>query len=142
MPSTRRAEAVLCALPANDVAPAPRDERIERALSAMRERLDERWTVKKLAKIAALSRAAFARRFAAEVGCPPLRHLMTLRIRRAAELLAGTQSSLAEIAEHVGYANEFALSRAFRRAVGKPPGSYRRELGAPSRSFAPRCLAA
>src|SRR5215468_2460814 len=92
---------------ANDVARRARDARIVRALEALAARPTERWTVARLAKVAGLSRAAFARRFAAEVGAPPLRHLAALRMRRAAELLGGTDASLADIAARVGYANEF-----------------------------------
>ena len=88
----------------------------------------ERWTVARLAKIAGMSRAAFARRFAQEVGAPPLRHVAEVRMRRAAALLAGTDAALAAVAVDVGYANEFALSRAFRRWLGEPPGVYRRRV--------------
>lgn len=134
--SVRRVEA------ANDVEPSARDPRVARALEALDARPAERWTVARLAKVAALSRAAFARRFAAEVGSPPLRHLAALRMARAAEILATTDASLAEIAAVVGYANEFALSRAFRRHIGSPPGAYRRSVREMLGSFAPRCLAA
>jgi transcriptional regulator GlxA family with amidase domain len=126
---------------ANDVAPRARDPRIEKALGALAARPAQRWTVAKLAKIAGLSRAAFARRFAAEVGSPPLTYLARLRIERAAALLATTEVKLAEIAALVGYATEFALSRAFRRKLGAPPGEYRRRMR-DARTFAPRCLAA
>jgi transcriptional regulator GlxA family with amidase domain len=103
---------------------------------------DERWTVARLAKVAGLSRAAFARRFAAEVGAPPLRHVAALRMARAADLLARTDASLADIAARTGYANEFALSRAFHRLVGAPPGAYRRLVRAAPSSSRPMCLAA
>jgi transcriptional regulator GlxA family with amidase domain len=118
------------------------DERIGRALAAVEARPEQRWTVARLAKIAGLSRAAFARRFAVEVGVPPLQHVAAVRMRRAAELLAQTEASLAEIAARVGYANEFALSRAFHRLVGVPPGAYRRRGRVVSSSLQPRCLAA
>ena len=130
------------ALVANDVGRRARDSRIERACEAIAARPSERWTVAKLAKIAGLSRAAFARRFAAELGVPPLRHVATMRMRRAAELLAGSDADLATVAAEVGYATEFALSRAFRRLVGEPPGAYRRRVRAAALPWAPRCLAA
>jgi transcriptional regulator GlxA family with amidase domain len=126
----------------NDVAAHTRDARIVRVLAALSARAAERWTVAALAKVAGLSRAAFARRFLAEVGTPPLRYLAVLRMRHAAELLATTDASLAAVAAEVGYANEFALSRAFRRLVGAPPGVYRRRLRTAGSKEAPRCLAA
>jgi transcriptional regulator GlxA family with amidase domain len=124
---------------ANDVA---RDPRIARVLDAVAERHAEPWTVATLARVAGLSRAAFARRFLAEVGAPPLRHVAALRIRKAAELLVASEASLAEIAAQVGYANEFAFSRAFRRMIAQPPGFFRRAARQSSGVFAPRCLAA
>ncbi|HEY4121008.1 MAG TPA: AraC family transcriptional regulator [Byssovorax sp.] len=119
-----------------------RDPRIARALAAISARVADRWTVAKLAKIAGLSRAAFARRFAAEVGQPPARYVASLRLQRAADLLSSDDASLAEIAAAVGYATEFALSRAFRRSVGEPPGAFRKRIRARSAPFTPRCLAA
>jgi transcriptional regulator GlxA family with amidase domain len=118
------------------------DARIVRALEAIAARPAERWSVAKLAKIAGLSRAAFARRFAAEVGTPPLHHLAALRMDRVAELLVTSDAAIAVIAAEVGYATEFALSRAFHRHMGEPPGIYRRRIRAAGLPSAPRCLAA
>ena len=127
---------------ANDVGRHAGDPRIERARGAIAARPAERWTVAKLARIAGLSRAAFARRFAAELGVPPLQHVTAVRMRLAAELLAANDASLATVAAAVGYATEFALSRAFRRLVGEPPGAYRRRVRDAALPSAPRCLAA
>ena len=57
-----------------------------------------------------LSRAAFARRFAARAGQPPLTYLTRWRIAVAADLLVGTDLTLDAVAARVGYANGFALS--------------------------------
>jgi len=127
---------------ANDVGRQARDPRIARALDAIAARPSERWTVAKLAKIAGSSRAAFARRFVAEVGTPPLRYVATTRLRLAAEWLVTSDAPLAAVAAEVGYATEFALSRAFRRFVGEPPGVYRRRVRAAVGPAAPHCLAA
>jgi transcriptional regulator GlxA family with amidase domain len=108
------------------------DPRIQRVLDALASRPSEKWTVLKLARMAGLSRAAFARRFAEEVGTPPLRYLTSIRIRHASELLTSTDSGLAAIAIEVGYANEFALSRAFRRLMHEAPSTYRRRALLPS----------
>lgn len=111
------------------------DRRIARALQLMRARPTERWTVTTLARAVGLSRAAFARRFLAELGVPPLRHLTALRMDRAARRLADGDDSLAAIAAEVGYDSEFAFSRAFKRHVGEAPGVYRRRCraeGAPA----------
>jgi len=121
------------------------DRRVSRVLELMRSNPAERWTVEALAKAAGLSRAAFARRFLAELGVPPLRYLAELRMQRAAELLAEGDGSLAAIAAEVGYDSEFAFSRAFKRHTGEAPGVFRRrsrsQQGAARRSLPVRAAA-
>lgn len=83
------------------------------------------WTVATLATKAGSSRAAFARRFTALVGEPPLTYLTGWRIALAADLLRGSDDTIESIARHVGYANPFALSVAFKRVRGLSPSRYR-----------------
>jgi AraC-like DNA-binding protein len=56
-----------------------------------------------------------------------MQYLAKWRIQLAASLLRSGKSSLAEIAERVGYGSEAALSRAFKREVGVAPAHYRRD---------------
>ncbi|MFY0539422.1 helix-turn-helix transcriptional regulator [Nannocystis pusilla] len=102
----------------------------------MQAKPTERWTVAALAKAAGLSRAAFARRFLAELGAPPLRHLTTIRMQRAARRLAESDDSLAAIAAEVGYDSEFAFSRAFKRHTGEAPAAFRRRCSAQGAALA------
>jgi AraC-like DNA-binding protein len=102
------------------------DSHVERALAAMRCHPSRRWTVASLAQVAGLSRAPFARRFERAMGAPPRRYLTDLRLRLAATRLVTTDARLAEIADQVGYATEFSFAKAFRRAFGIAPGTFRR----------------
>lgn len=104
----------------------PRDLRIEKALRAMQAEPERRWTLAELAKRAGASRSTFARVFAAELGETPGSWLSRKRLEFARELLETGHAKLAEIAERVGYASEFALSRAFKRHFGIAPGRLRR----------------
>src|SRR4051812_40470467 len=91
---------------ANDVASsdlARRDWRVARAIDAMKEAPARRWSVADLARVARLSRAAFARRFQRATGTPPLRYLTDLRMRLAAERLTTSDDGLAAIGASVGY---------------------------------------
>lgn len=83
------------------------------------------WTVASLATKAGASRAAFARRFAALVGEPPMTYVTGWRIALAADLLHGSDTTIEAIARRVGYANAFALSVAFTRVRGVSPRRYR-----------------
>jgi AraC-like DNA-binding protein len=84
------------------------------------------WSVEDLAELAKMSRAAFARRFTALVGEPPLAYLTRWRMELAARHLRESNDLVAHIAERVGYRSEYAFSRAFSRAFDEPPGRYRR----------------
>ncbi|XXS91663.1 helix-turn-helix domain-containing protein [Sorangium sp. So ce362] len=79
-------------------------------------------TRKSLAREAGLSRAAFARRFTAELGEPPLAYLTRWRMGLASRILLQGEASLAEVARRVGYESEFAFRRAFKRNRGGGPG--------------------
>jgi transcriptional regulator GlxA family with amidase domain len=83
------------------------------------------WTVAALAAGAGASRAAFARRFTALVGQPPMAYLTHWRLDRAADLLRDTDATVESIARQVGYANAFALTVAFKRVRGSTPRQHR-----------------
>ncbi|WP_217924295.1 AraC family transcriptional regulator [Miltoncostaea oceani] len=102
------------------------DPEVGRALRLMHEHPERAWSVAGLAAEVGLSRAAFARRFTTLVGVPPLGYLTGWRMELAADLLATSRLPLSGVAARVGYRSEFALSAAFRRTYGEPPGAHRR----------------
>lgn len=104
---------------------ALRDERIGRALTALYDRPEAPWTVDSLAALAGMSRAAFAKRFQALVGEPPLAWLQSVRIDLAARHLKQGTRSVAEVAGDVGYSSEFAFSRTFKKVMGLAPSHWR-----------------
>jgi len=83
------------------------------------------WTVVELARVAGLSRAAFARRFTTVLGEPPMGYLTRWRILLAADLLLDPGATVASVALRVGYGTPFALSVAFKREMGVSPRDYR-----------------
>jgi AraC-like DNA-binding protein len=103
------------------------DPGIARAIAAIHDACDKRWTIESLARKAGQSRAAFARRFHELVGEPPMHYLFRRRMREASRLLNGDQASLAQIAHAVGYRSEAAFSTAFKRYSGSSPGQFRRK---------------
>lgn len=107
-------------------AAALRDHPVATALQAMHDTPAAPWTVATLASTASLSRATFARRFAAHTGQPPLAYLTWWRMTLAARMLRSTDASLNSVAAAVGYASEFAFATAFKRSFGIAPGRYRR----------------
>ncbi len=105
---------------------ALRDPQIGSALGSIHQDPAQAWTVESLAQSVAMSRSAFAARFARLVGEPPLHYLTRWRMQKARSLLRDGKTTLAEVATRVGYDSEAAFSKAFKRAVGEAPGAYRR----------------
>jgi AraC-like DNA-binding protein len=103
------------------------DPAIGEALRLIHARLDEPWTVERLAAAVGLSRSGFAARFTELVGESPLQYLAQWRMTKAAQLLREHDDSVATIASKVGYANTVAFTKAFSRLQGVGPGAYRRQ---------------
>lgn len=109
---------------------ALRDTAIDAALDMMQQQPAESWTVEKLARQVALSRSTFAERFSRLAGETPMEYLANWRMHLAAQFLADGKDNVATIAEKVGYESEAAFAKAFKRRIGKTPGSYRRSASA------------
>jgi len=103
-----------------------RDPALAGALRAMHERPEDRWTIAKLARVAGLSRAAFAERFATMMGEPPMTYFTRWRMFRARTLLRDTTRAIEQIALEIGYGSATAFSFAFQRIHGVPPSAFRR----------------
>ncbi|RMI28300.1 AraC family transcriptional regulator [Nocardia stercoris] len=111
-------------------AAALRDPAVAPALAAIHEEPAGAWTVQSLADRSGLSRAAFARKFSAMVGEPPLAYVTRWRLTTAARLLREEDLPVGVVAERAGYSSEFAFSKAFKREYGSAPGQYRRHARA------------
>lgn len=103
------------------------DERIGRALEAVHADPGRPWTLERLARTAAMSRSSFADRFTGLVGETPMGYVTRWRMQLAATRLAEDRTTVAALAEELGYRSEAAFSRAFTRTVGRTPGAVRRE---------------
>ncbi|MDI1449115.1 AraC family transcriptional regulator [Polyangium sp. 6x1] len=106
------------------------DGRVVKAIRAVHADITRPWTVAQMAHEAGMSRSSFAVAFTSAVGESPLDYVTNWRIYRAKVLLSSSSESLPEIATRVGYDSDTALSRAFRRKVGIPPGAFRRRVSA------------
>jgi AraC-like DNA-binding protein len=104
-----------------------RDRFVGRALSLMHEEPAKDWTVDELGRQVGLSRSALHERFAEMIGQPPMQYLANWRIQVGASLLRNSNATVASIAQEVGYESEASFARAFKRMVGKPPATWRRQ---------------
>ncbi|GHH89051.1 transcriptional regulator [Streptomyces sulfonofaciens] len=101
--------------------------RIARAVEGVLNDPGADWTIDRLSRAAAMSRATFLRHFSQETGMTVGAFLAKARLMTAAELLDSTDATVATIAGQVGYQSESAFSRAFRAQLGTTPARFRRD---------------
>jgi len=101
------------------------DPFLAKVIVAVHESPESKWSIRKLAEKAGLSRSAFLKRFQDAVGQTPLDFVTSLRMARALELLETTRESVREIAWEVGYSSDASFNRAFSRWFGGTPGAVR-----------------
>jgi AraC-like DNA-binding protein len=106
-------------------APALRDPVLAPALALLHGAPEHKWTVAELAASAGVSRSVLDARFRQVLGCSPIRYLTDWRMHVAQDLLRSTDLGVVGVARRVGYDAEESFSRAFKRAVGSSPGTWR-----------------
>jgi len=109
---------------------AVRDPQIGRALALIHRQPEHPWSVVSLASAATLSRTLFSERFTSLVGVSPARYVARWRMHLAGIWLADERLNVGEVAMRLGYESEASFSRAFKRFMGVPPGTVRRQNGA------------
>jgi AraC-like DNA-binding protein len=107
-----------------------RDRYVGRALALLHATPAEAWTIDELGRQVGLSRSALHERFVQLIGQPPMQYLTQWRMQVAAGLLRSGNANVASIALEVGYDSEAAFARAFKRATGLPPATWRRQASA------------
>ncbi len=78
-----------------------------------------------LANQAGQSTSHFAKSFTEQTGQSPHKFVMMLRVERAAELLARSDASLADIAYECGFASQQHMCTVVRRCMGTTPSLFR-----------------
>jgi AraC family transcriptional regulator, alkane utilization regulator len=109
------------------------DPHVGKALRLLHANPVRDWTVEELAREAAVSRSVLAQRFTELVGEAPMRYLASWRMQLAKQMLREGTRNIQEVATRVGYDSEAAFNRAFKRATGSPPATWRKGTVAPER---------
>jgi AraC-like DNA-binding protein len=99
------------------------DTQLVKAITAMHEHPEYKWSLEKLAHTASMSRASFATHFRRTVGITPLDYLTDWRISVAQTLLKSGKP-LKQVAPQVGYSHPVALARVFTKRIGISPTQW------------------
>ncbi|AXC12164.1 Transcriptional regulator containing an amidase domain and an AraC-type DNA-binding HTH domain [Acidisarcina polymorpha] len=92
------------------------------------KRIKRNIAVNEMAAKLNMSPRTFARKFESAVGESPGRWILSVRIRRAKDLLETTQLSLEEVAHRCGFSDAALMRHHFVRRVGTTPSTYRRDF--------------
>lgn len=101
---------------------------IERAVHYFNENLASPIEIESYALSQHMSCCWFIRSFKQQMGMPPLQYLTSIRMKRAMELLEGTEYTVTEIGSMVGYENPLYFSKLFKKQTGKSPTEYRKAI--------------
>jgi AraC-like DNA-binding protein/mannose-6-phosphate isomerase-like protein (cupin superfamily) len=105
---------------------APTDNaHVEKALAIMQGSIEGDLDLGALCDRIQLSREHFVRLFSERMGMPPMRYYSRLKIEAARAMLSSTNLRVQEIADKLGYENQFNFARAFRRVSDMSPTEYR-----------------
>ncbi len=110
---------------------ALQDPQIGHALALVHRDPARAWTVATLADELAMSRSAFSARFTALAGEPVMQYVTRWRMHLAQSALETEGTTVAALADRLGYRSEAAFARAFKRVMGIPPGSVKRANNEP-----------
>ena len=78
-------------------------------------------TLRNVAETCGMGYESFRKKFADIAGEPPARYAMARRIERARQLIARHRFTNKELAEMLGFHNEFHFAKTFKRLTGKTP---------------------
>ena len=96
------------------------------ALDFIQSYYNQQFQIGKLADLCSLSLTHFRRVFGEMMDCSPLDFVHRTRITQARYLLRGTNMSVLEISERVGYGSISGFNRHFLRITGTNPSEWRR----------------
>jgi transcriptional regulator GlxA family with amidase domain len=75
-----------------------------------------------------LSYSSFRQAFKAQTGISPKQYQLQIRLHKVQDFLANTPKSVGEIAEILGFASAFHLSKQFKESSGVAPLAWRKKL--------------
>lgn len=106
------------------------DPLVAKAEAWMGKHLRQEIRIEELARELAVSPRTLIRRFQRATGLSPQAFLQKQRVDLARTLMETSDMRLTEILERVGYQDESAFRRLFKRHTGYSPGDYARRFGA------------
>ena len=106
---------------------AAHDPALARAVARLCAHPEENLSIEALAAHAGIGRQKLYELFAAELRCTPGAFAEQVRLRLACRLLADPGKKMSAAAKESGFVSTLRMHRAFRRALGRSPGDWRKQ---------------
>lgn len=100
---------------------------VEETINYIHKYYQQPLTVKMLAELAHIAQWQYSAIFQTLTGKKPLDYITDLRLTNAKELLLQTNEPLKDIAQQVGFDDEYYFNRRFRQVIGIPPKQFARQ---------------
>lgn len=101
------------------------ESRLPSCVAWLQEHMKEKVTLADLARFADVSPRTLSSLFVSEVGVPPMRYLIELRLNRAMTLLRHTDYSIEQVAEECGFPNRYYFTRMLAKYRKTTPAAFR-----------------
>ena len=98
---------------------------LNRVITYMRDHLQENLTLTRIAREAGLSESYLNAVFKECVKCAPMDYYINMKMDKACYLLCNTDMHIYQVAQYLGYDNQYYFSRAFKKVLGVHPKKYK-----------------
>lgn len=109
----------------NEPAESQDQQLLRKAIGVVEQHLtDPQFGVEKMADEMTMSRTSLHRRIKSITGFPPSELIRSIRLRKAAHLIANKADTISQIAIQVGFDDYSHFSKSFKKHFGVPPAQY------------------
>lgn len=108
---------------------SPKEEYLQKIVRYIHVHIWDKITVAELAAHAGLDRSYLYKIFKQSLKTSPQEFILNVKLQHARELLTTTDMTVGNIARSVGYQDQLAFSRIFKRKYGCSPKNYRYRKG-------------
>ncbi|WP_100486894.1 AraC family transcriptional regulator [Sporolactobacillus pectinivorans] len=98
--------------------------KMERIINYMHQRINNKVTLTELSDLVQLSPAYLSRTFKDTTGCSVIGYFNKIKIDKAKELIIERNKKIKEVAQVLGFADEFYFSRLFKKMEGISPSEF------------------
>lgn len=100
---------------------------IQEAISYMRKNIDKKLTLEDIANSVQYSPSHFGQIFQKKSGHTPLNYFNQLKIQKACQFLDFSNMKIKEIADCLGFYDQYHFSKVFFKLIGETPSAYKKK---------------